>query len=146
MPTAARFIAAICLAVVGFLASERIKQIYPFEIAFGNFSLVNLGLGLLVGWIFLGARAGRGYMPAINNGLTSVATLVVWGLLVQSVYKMWNDALKGKFGGFMDSILAVFSNALQFGAIMLEQQLIITLVVGAVVSGLITEFIGRRFR
>ena len=72
MPTAPKALAAFCLAVLGYLASELVKTLVPEITNFGNFSYVNMALGALVGWIVVGKRAGRGTKEAIGNGLTGM--------------------------------------------------------------------------
>ena len=70
MPTAARFVAALCLAVLAWVVSEQIKPLFDEDKAFGNFNLINFVIAVAVGWQVIGSRAGRGLSAAINNGLT----------------------------------------------------------------------------
>ena len=69
MPTAAKLIAALCLAIVAWLTSEAIRPLFPAGTDFGNFNYINAAIGLVLGWIILGARAGRGYAAGISNAM-----------------------------------------------------------------------------
>ena len=71
MPDAAKLVAATCLAIMGFLLSGLIMPVYVDaygETNFGWFVQVNVVLGIVVGWISMGKRAGRGVSAAMTNG------------------------------------------------------------------------------
>lgn len=146
MPTAARVVAAILLAILGFVASEQIKTLMPEGTGFGWFSVVNAGIGLLCGWWVLGSRAGRGWIAAINNGITGMAALVFWGLFVQGANQMVEDSLKRRFSDPLEAVAAVFENILKYGQVMLDTNLIFLLLLGAVIAGWLTEMAARNWR
>ena len=146
MPTAARLVAAFCLAVVGFLVSSMIMPLMPESTDFGNFSLVNMALGLLAGWFVMGPRAGRGTTAAINNGLTGVFVLVLWGLGVQAGYDMIRLAMRNRYDGPFEAISAIVTIGAEFAVIMATVPIGIFLVVSAVIAGLFTEYANNRWR
>ena len=55
MPDAAKLVAALCVGLIGFFVSFQIMPLMPESTAFGYFAYVNLILGLLAGWIVMGA-------------------------------------------------------------------------------------------
>jgi len=67
MPTAARLMAALCLAVVGYVVSDMVVPLMPENTDFGRFHYVNAVLGALVGWLIMGPRGGRGPTAAIKG-------------------------------------------------------------------------------
>jgi hypothetical protein len=146
MPNAARLVAAACLALLAFILSGLIMPLMPEGTGFGYFTHVNVVLGVLVGWIVMGKRAGRGTTPGINNGLTGVATLLFWGLFVQGTYEMVRQAMRNRFDGPFEAILAIFEIAADYGIILITPTIIATVLVGGVLSGLATEFAWRRWR
>lgn len=146
MPTAARLVAAICLALLAFVVSEQVKPRMPEGTDFGYFNYVNMGLGLLCGWFIMGTRAGRGMSAGITNGLTGVAALVFWALFVQGSYEMFRLAMRNRYGGPFEALLAIFEKGVEFGAVLLAANIIWTLLAGAVISGLMTEIAWRRWR
>lgn len=146
MPTAARLVAALCLGILGYLVSELIKPRMPEGTDFGYFNLVNVGLGILCGWFIMGPRAGKGLSAAITNGLTGVASLVFWGLFVQGCYEMFRLAMRHRYDGPFEALLAIFEKSVEFGVVLLAANIISTLLVGAVISGLATENAWRRWR
>jgi len=146
MPTAARLMAAICLAVVGYILTQEVIALMPDRTNFGYFMQTNVALGLAVGWVVMGRRAGRGTTSAINNGLTGVVVLIFWGLGVQASYEMFRRAMGNRYDGPLEALTAIFQLGAEFGALMLTPTVGITVLVCAVVSGLLTEFAGRRWK
>jgi hypothetical protein len=146
MPNAAKLFAAISLAVVGWIASDLVKPLVPFSVDFGWFNVVNATIGALIGWLFLGPRAGEGMTSAINNGVTSVVALTIVGLLVQSTNEMVRLSFARRYDTPIEAIAAIFEIALGYGAIMMELQVILSLVFGGVVAALVAEMVGRRWR
>lgn len=146
MPNAARLVAAVSLALIAFILSGLIMPLMPEGTGFGYFTHVNVVLGILVGWIVMGTRAGRGTAPGINNGLTGVVALIFWGLFVQGCYEMFRQAMRNRFDGPFDAVLAIFEISADYGLILLTPAVIATALIGGVLAGLATEFAWRRWR
>lgn len=145
MPTASRLVAALSLMVIAFLVSSMIIDNGEEGKDYGYFSYVNLLLGFLCGWVIMGKRAGRGWTAAVNNGLTGVASLVFWGLFVQGTYEMFRLAMRHRYGGPFEALLAIFQIGLDFGKFLITPEIIATLAIGAILSGLFTEGASRRW-
>lgn len=143
MPTAARLVAGLCLAGVGWFVSQLIMPLMPEGTAFGWFSVLNAALGLVIGWQVIGSRAGRGISAAISNGLTAGVVLLLWGLFLQSSYKMFNLSMRGRYDGAFEAGADVFNRMVEFGAIIATPAVLGALVLGAVMSGIIAEITGR---
>ncbi|EBA07362.1 TrgA family protein [Sagittula stellata] len=146
MPTAARLVAAICLAVVAWFASEAVKQLFPEGTNFGSFDTVNVSIGLLIGWFVLGARSGRGYASGISNGFTSVIALTFWALFVQATYEMVNRSFRRFYDSPFEAIGSIFEIGMDYGLKMLDPTVIVTLLIGGIVSGLVAEVAGQRWK
>ncbi|MGB3246896.1 MAG: TrgA family protein [Sulfitobacter sp.] len=146
MPTAARLTAAICLAAVGYILSRIVMPLMPESTDFGYFVPVNIGLGLLAGWILMGPRVGRGTTSAINNGLTGVFVLILWALFVQSCNEMTRLAMRNRYHDAFEAIVAIFEIGANWAWTIATKEFLIITVVCAVISGLLTEFAGKRWR
>ncbi len=146
MPTAARLVAAISLALVALAVSLQVPPRMPEHTEFGYFFHVNIGLGLVCGWIVLGRRTGLGVIGALNNGVAAVAVLVFWGLAVQGGYEMIRLAMNRRYDGPIEAIYAIFELAVGYAHVLLAPGIIATLLVGAVLSGLATETAGKMWR
>lgn len=146
MPTAARLMAAVCLAVVAYFISGMVMPLMPDSTDFGNFVPLNVVLGLCVGWIVMGRRAGRGTTAAINNGLTGVFVLMLWGVGIQAINEMVRLAMRNRYDGPFEAMVAVFQIGAEFAVMIATIPIGIALLVSAVVSGLLTEAVGNRWR
>ncbi|MBV7392750.1 TrgA family protein [Mameliella sediminis] len=146
MPNAARLFAALGLAVLGWIASDMIKPLVPFSVDFGWFNFVNAGIGALVGWIFVGPRSGGGTTAAINNGITAAVVMAIVGLLVQGTNEMVRLSFANRYDSPFEAIAAIFEISLDYGMILLDMQLILTLLGGGIVAALVAEAVGRRWR
>ena len=146
MPTGSKLIGAICLAILAALVAEMVKPLFPEGTPFGYFTYVSFGLGLIVGWKSLGTRAGKGTTEAINNGITSVVVLVFFALFVFGSYEMLMQALGRRYTEPMEALRGILEIGMFYGSYLLNVQIIATLVVGAVISGLVTEYAYRHWR
>jgi hypothetical protein len=145
MPTAARLIAAICLAMVGYIISKMIMPLMLEGTNFGYFVPLNMVLGLVVGWTVMGRRAGRGITAAINNGLTGIFVLMLWGLIVQSSYEMFRRAMRNRYDGPLEALAAIFEIGVEYSVMIATTQIGLTLLLASIVSGLATEYGKRRW-
>lgn len=146
MPTAAKLVAALCLAVVAYITSEAIKPVMPPETNFGSFTWVNVVIGLGCGWVVTGSRADGGIGRAIGAGLTGVVALVFWGLAVQAVNEMVARSFKRRYDTATEAIASVFEIAADWGVYLGNQSVWMPLVIGAIVTGLLTGIASYRWR
>lgn len=145
MPTLARFAAAVCLAALAFFVSGLVIESMPDRSNWGNFQLVNACIGLLVGWIVLGKRVGVDYVTAIGIGFTGMLALVFWCLFFYAFREMLDLALNRRFDGPVEAIVGVFQIGLEYGAELIKPQILLSLILGGAASGVIAEFVDRRW-
>lgn len=146
MPTAARLVAALSLAVLAFIVSGQIMPRMPEDTNFGYFTYVNIALGLVVGWIVMGRRAAQKSLSgAITNGLTGMLALVFWGLFVQGANEMVRLAMRNRYDGPFEAVFAIFEEMIEFGAVLLYPPILLTLALGGVIAGYVTDLAWRRW-
>ncbi len=145
MPTAARLMGAICLAIVGFVISGMVMPLMPESTDFGYFIPVNIGLGLLAGWFVMGPKAGRGFTAAINNGLTGVFVLILWGVAVQAINEMVRLAMRNRYDNAFEALTASFQIGAEYAWMICTTPIGIALLICSVVSGLLTDFVANRW-
>ncbi|MGV6849031.1 MAG: TrgA family protein [Marinibacterium sp.] len=146
MPTAARLVAAVCLAGLAFLVSGEIVPLLPEGTYVGRFGIINALVGLVCGWVVMGPRAGRGIVGGINNGLTGVVVLMFWGLFIHSANEMVRQAMRNYFDGPFEAIMSIFTIGFDYAKMIFSAEVVVTLIVGGVVSGLATEYASRKWR
>ena len=146
MPDAAKLVAALGLAVVGFVVSGQVMTLFEEDTNFGWFTWINVALGLAVGWVFVGTRAGRGWVSAINVGLTGGFLLVFWGLFVQSCNEMTRLAMKNRYDGAAEALTAIFQIGAEWALLMSTVQIWGTVLIGGILTGFLAEIAWRSWR
>lgn len=146
MPTAAKLVAALAFAALGYLAAEVFKVSMPERTVWGHFSLISAGTGLLCGWALMGDLAGQGYRAAMGYGLRTMIQAV--GLLVIgfSIYDAVLRSTKLRYDGPMEAVLGMFELALDYLGKMATAPMIGTLLLGGVLGGVAAEWAGRRWK
>lgn len=146
MLTAARLVAALCFALLGFVVSEQIKPLMPGDTQFGYFSQVNAAIGFIVGWLVVGRRAGRGGNAAIGNGLTGAAALTFWGLFIQAGREALRLTLDGRYREPVEAVVSIFQIGIEYFVIMATPTVLGTLAIGGIIGALIAEKTSRHWR
>ena len=146
MPDAARLVASLSLILIAFIVTGQVIPLFPEGTDFGYFLWVNLAVGFFSGWIVMGKRAGRGVTAAINNGITGVVAMVFWGLFIQGTNEMVRLAMRNRYDGPFEALLAILEESAEFGMMLLEFNILTTLLVGGVLAGLATEYAWRTWR
>ncbi|MEL6449922.1 MAG: TrgA family protein [Pseudomonadota bacterium] len=146
MPDAAKLVAALGLAVLAFVVSGMIMPLFEEDTNFGWFVYINVAVGFFVGWLVIGVRAGRGLISAVNVGLTGPVVMVFWGLFIQACNEMTRIAMKNRYDGPFEALIAVFEIGAEWALLMSTIPIWATLLVGGVITGLATEYAWRTWR
>ena len=145
MPTAAKLIAAVFFALVAGAGAMTYIPLLPEGTQTGWLIPACAGLGLVSGWMVMGANVGRNYAEAIATGLRTIITAVFFAVLLFAIYVMIIRSMHMLYKGPMEAILAVFAIMLEYGKLMFDRNFIAVLAVGGAIGGVISEFVGRRW-
>ena len=110
---------------------------------FGNMTLISAGVGLVVGWRVMGRRAGRS--RSLELGLVGVAALVFWGLVLFGLIEMFRLAMRRRLDEPVEAMERAVTVALEYGLYLLHPSVLITLLMGAVISGIFTNYAARNW-
>lgn len=146
MPTAAKFVAALIFAAVGYFAAQAYIPSLPEGTQTRGFREICAFIGLLCGWIVMGRRVGKPYSEAIGSGILTSVIIVFWALLLFSVYEMIQLSIKMRYDGPMDAVLGVFELMLEYGMALPRQGVLLALGVGGIVGGIAAEVANRLWR
>ncbi len=145
MPTAGRLAAALAFFIYGWYIPLQATPLFPEGNLPGYAVPLSIVVGILVGWMVVGSRAGRGYIAAIGNGLTGAAAYTLWMVFLISFYDMIRKSLRRLYDGPMDAITDVFNLMLKLGTDFYDINLIINVAAGGIICGLITEYFAKRY-
>lgn len=145
MPTAAKLVAAVMFAAVGFLAAQAYVPSLPEGTQIGFLREICAVLGLVIGWFVMGRLVGKGYVEAVGFGIRTSVTLLFWAVLGFSIYEMILRSTKMMYDGPMEALLGVFDLVIYYGKMMGSPEFIGTLLIGGVLGGIAAEWAGRRW-
>lgn len=146
MPTAAKLVASILFAILGYAAAEVYKPGLPPDTQFGMFSFGCAFIGLISGWRVMGALAGEGYPHAVGHGLRTSATIAFFALVFFSIREMVLQSMKMRYDGVVDAILGAFDLMYKWGLLLLQPMVLVVLIGGGILCALITEWVSHRWR
>ncbi len=145
MPTAGRLAGAIMFALYGWYVAGYSVRFFPEENAPDLLIPVATFVGLLIGWMIVGSRAGRGYNPAIGIGLTAASAYSFWVIFLLSFQAMMKNAMRRLYDGPMEALADTFDIMLEQAKDFLDIGLIITVFVGGIICAWVTEYFGKRY-
>ncbi|NVO23057.1 TrgA family protein [Donghicola sp. C2-DW-16] len=146
MPTAARLIAAIFMALTGVILALKLREVRPALQYYQFFIEYNMFLGAVIGWQLVGPRVGNGWARAavagINGGFVTVLlvfmSLATREMLIRAFRKLYDHAL--------EAVLAAVKIGISDFMAIAVTMTIAPVFMGAVLSGLGAEAAHRRWR
>lgn len=104
MPTAAKLVGAIMLAITGWFCSELIKPLMEDGRDLSGFSPICAAVGAFVGWRFLGPRADQRLGSVLSNTLTMAFVQVVLTVFIFAVLEMVQKSLRKLYHGPVEAL------------------------------------------
>ncbi|MGJ8610406.1 MAG: TrgA family protein [Octadecabacter sp.] len=145
MPTMGRLVGAVLFGALAWYVTLLIVPLFPEGTNLGLFQEVNTAFGLYAGWTIAGPRSGTGYVAAFSYGLTTLVAMVVMAVFFNSCVVMIERSLRKRYDGPGEAVTDVFGLFVEHMLMIATFPIISTLLVGATIAALITEFFGKRF-
>ena len=101
--------------------------------------------GLLVGWRVVGVSEGRRWVDAINDGLRGGIYVLMWTFFFLGTIQMLKLALRMRYDDVLSAVTDVIGQGVAIGVASLGVTPVITLGLGAMGAGLLSEFAYRRY-
>ena len=146
MPTAAKLLAAISFAVVGWVLANYYAVNMPDAAAVGPIRLAAALVGTIVGWSVMGNSVGKGYVEAAGSGIKTAVILAVLALFLLALSEMLQNSVKMRYEDAVEAILAVVDTMAKRSHALLSMGVVGTVLFGGIVGGLLAENAGRRWR
>jgi hypothetical protein len=146
MPTAAKLVAALFFAFLGYFAADMVKTVLPEGTQVRLFSPMCALIGFACGWSMSGQRAGGGLWPSAGYGLTTSMLIVFWSLLLFSGNEMLQRSVRKHYDGGIDAIHGMVMIAINNMMMIATPTVVGTLVLGGLLGGYLAEFAARRWR
>jgi hypothetical protein len=146
MPTAAKLVSAVAFVLVALWATEGYIPQLPQGTDVGYLREILATLGFIVGWRSMGRNAGRGYGEAVSYGLRTSILLVFWALLGFSSYTMVLRSTRQIYRADVGkALLDVPAIMMDYGKLLMAQDVLVALAVGGILAGLAAEWTARRW-
>ncbi len=147
MPTGGKLIAAIAFAALAYFISDLIKPLLVDTegTRVGMLSPINALVGAAMGWTVMGNGAGKTYRQAFGFGLTTLAAIVFWCLLVWAGYKMLLRSIAQRYDGPVHALQGMAELFLDYGRMVAVSEVVIPAIIGALFMAWLTEFFARRW-
>lgn len=147
MPTAARLVAAILFAGLFWIVSQAALPLFALaeQPDPRGFAMINTVAGLLLGWRLGGDGAGRNrWSGAVGQGLTTMIATAFVALFLHALIRMVALSMRKHYDGPAEAVIGVFALMIEMGRTMATPEVISLLLAGAVLLGLVVEWVGRR--
>ena len=144
MPSSSKVSGSLCLCALAYILSELAKPQFIDNFNFGYFTYVSMLVGVIIGWVLMGKRAGFGLVSAINNGVTSTFSMVLVVIFSQSSNKMIRLYMCGRYDGLVEALLEIILIGIDFVVKVFSAALWGMALIGEIVAGLIVEAIWHR--
>jgi hypothetical protein len=128
---------------MGGLVAEFVKPQLPEGSDPGRMTLIAVAVGIFVGWRMMGPRAGR--TSGFELGISGAFWLSFWGLMVFGLIEMLRLAMRRRFEEPVEAMEMVVTIALQYAMYLSAPPILITLALGGILSGYLTNFAYRRW-
>lgn len=139
MPTAAKLVAAVIYAALGYLVSDMVKPLLPEGTPTGMMSPVDAAVSALVGWRILGGRAGEGAARGLGYGITATLAAIFWCTLLWAGTEMYEQSLRLRYDGPIEAVTEMFGMMVGYAWLLATTEILVTLAVGTVLAVLAVE-------
>lgn len=146
MPTMPKLVAALCLAALAYVVSGLVMTLLPEGTDFGIFVPLNMLIGLLTGWLYVGRQSMVSLAEGLSYGLTGAGVMTAIALFLQSSNEMIRLAMRHRYDGPFEAVAAVFQIGVEFGTEVFTWPVVLTLAAGGFATGFVTYLISLRWR
>jgi hypothetical protein len=146
MPTAAKVMAAVSFAVVGWVLANYYAVNMPDAAAAGPIREGAALVGVVVGWSVMGNSVGKGYVEAAGSGIKTAVILAVVALFLLALAEMLENTVRMRYEDALEAILAVVDTMAKRSHALLSLGVFGTILLGGIVGGILTENAGRRWK
>lgn len=145
MPTSAKLISAIILAVFGYMIAEATRPYLPEGMPTKWLIPVSTLVPAACAWKVVGRLAGRGYNVSISMGIYAVFVALFFCLVTFAIAEMLKRSIRLQYEGPMEAIVEMFGIVLEYGVLLVNPMPAMYLAICAIIVGPIAEFAHRKW-
>jgi hypothetical protein len=141
--TLSRAASAVLLGIFAFFAAQAYQPLYDPAQHSAAFTFRMAMFGGLVGWVFLGAHAGKALWLSAYLGVQAVALTAILGALVFAVREVFILGYNQRIREPVEALLAIPEQAFRLLAIGFERDFLLLLAGGGLVVGVAVHLVAR---
>ncbi len=146
MPTAAKLVSAIYMAIASVVVIMVVVSVYPDIEREQNRMAITAGIvGLLVGWRGLGKRIKFEERTAVSLGIRSGGSAYLWVLFLFGLNEMIQGILRNRYFEPIDAVLTIPAEMMEIGQLSLRLPIVAAILVLSAVGGIIAKRTGNRW-
>ena len=144
MLTFPKLIAGLWFAALAWFIGGLAVPLLPEGTQLGLFPYVNLVIGFLMGWRFMGKRAFDQFSQMVGYGITTSGLLMFWGLFTYGGFEMYSRAIKMRYAGPVEALVGMADHIKDYAILSATPSIIGSLVIGGIFGGYVTWFTAQR--
>jgi len=145
MPSAIRLAGFVVFAGIAWILSEMVVPLMPEGSNPGYFSIYNIGLGAILGWVMMKPEVARKPSGPVGAGITAAVALVFWGLFLYSLVEMLKQSMRMRYDGPVEAVVNIFQLMLEYGLMISTPAFGITMLVLGTLGGAFCGGVARRW-
>jgi nitrogen fixation/metabolism regulation signal transduction histidine kinase len=146
MPTAAKVVAALFFAALGYFSADLVKPLLPEGTRTQWMNEVVALFGVLMGWNVVGSRVGDGVRASLGYGITAALLVTIWSVGAFALADMLERSMDRRYRGVMDALQDMVRLISEFGLLIMVPSIFVAVVVGGAVGGWLSEWASRRWK
>ncbi|MCO4848450.1 MAG: TrgA family protein [Yoonia sp.] len=144
MPRAAKLVAALVFAAIGYAIFVSMVTVYSEDTVPGYLLPLCVVAGLIVGWQICGKNA-LGLKSGIGNGYTAIVTQGFIIIFVMSFITMLGRSVRSRYDGPMNAIIDSFTLLSEYAFKFATPEIGMIMLVGGFVGGALAGIAARWF-
>ncbi|SDE91455.1 TrgA family protein [Limimaricola pyoseonensis] len=144
MPTASKLSAALLFAALAYLASLVGLRLLHGELPAGRIPEINAGIGLLIGWFFVGRRVGGGLRMGASNGLTATILGLALVLVLHGLLHVLRLSMRLNLRDPMEAVETLIEFTVLNAVKLATPSMAMLLILGGALIGTMVELVSRR--
>jgi len=146
MPTAAKLVAAIFLAISGVIVVTVVVSVYP-DAARRSAGMTSAAvlMGIIIGWRGLGRQIADDEGSGVVSGLRSGIAMFVWVVFLFGLGDMITGIMDNAYYQPMTALLVIPAGMIKYGQMALNVPILGTMLVLAAVAGKMTKAANERW-
>lgn len=144
MITFPQLIAALWFGALAWLCAGLVVPLLPEGLTLGRYYEVNVIIGAILGWRFMGPRAFDQLSQQIGYGITTSLLIVFWALLAFGGYEMYRRSIRMRYDGPVEALVGMVGHMKDYAILIATPSIMGSLIIGGAIGGVVVWYTSKR--